>query len=154
VSFSLIDATIIESDALHPVERRAAGVYDAGNSNRFTPGAIEADARVRMDIQTRGITLGRDLPGDTSTGAVDIYVTADQLAAAYDINDPGTPLGWTGLRVAPAEYTEGPPGDRVTWAEGEGPPRIYEVTREEPYNEVGPLIPSGRRYVAEDRGAA
>jgi hypothetical protein len=146
VTFSLIDDQIKVSDALRTVTRRVPGSRDA--VGRFTPeGPITA--MVAMDIQTRGEVLDREVPGDRSQGGVNIYVTLAQLAAAYDVNDPGTPLGWTQLELAPADYTEGAPGDRVVF---DG--RIYEITSEEPFDEQGPLIDPSRRYVAEDRGAA
>ena len=122
--------------------------------NALAECGAEIVALVAMDIQTRPHTAQDRIEGGASLGGLDIWATAEQLAAAYlDGGDPNAPLGWTSLLVSPAEYSEGPAGDRVEWVNA-GELRIYEITSLEPYDETGPLIASGRKYGATDRGAA
>lgn len=145
MGYSLIDDVIIGSDAQRQVTRRPTGTRTGG---RYDPG-VSFEALLRADIQTRGENLDRQLQGDRSQGQIDIFVTLEQLANAEAVDNPGVPLGWTELNLAPADYTQGPPGDIIVF---DG--RRYEVISESPYDEPGPLLPPTRNYIGEDRGAA
>ncbi len=134
---SLLDDVL--STALDPftVRRRAAGVLDEDTGD-FTPAAWTSTVVV-LSVQSTGKNRSRTTEGDASAGTIDVWATLADLAA----------VGWTGLQIAPSEFTEGPPGDRIDW---DG--REYEISRAEPHDGQGPLIDPFRRYTATQIGAS
>lgn len=149
-----IENTIKKGSRPVTVRRRVAGVR--GADGRHTAG-VETVAIVKLYVQPRRRQLDRQLVGDSTVGGVEIWASKTYLAAAYvdglvDEDDVPifTPLNWTGLNVAPAENTSGPPGDRIEWNG-----RTYEVTNEENWDDAGLVSDSNYRYYdATERGPA
>jgi len=135
MSFSLLDDSITTGRLPYTVRRRPAGTRDA--DGRFTPGA-EASTVVTLSVQSTGKSLTRATEGDSSSGTIDVWATAEDLAL----------VGWTGLQIAPSNYDEGPPGDRIEWGG-----RDYEITAAEPHDGQGPLLDPFRRYTGTEIGA-
>ena len=106
---------------------------------------------MKIYVQPRRRSLNRELAGDSTVGGIEVWASETNLAAAFEEGDVDQePLNWTGLNVAPAENTSGPPGDRIEWNE-----RTYEVTNEENWDDAG-LVPNSRYryYDATERGPA
>lgn len=140
-----IEAAVKKGSRPTRVRRRVAGVR--GSDGRLTPGS-EIVASVRLFIQPGGVNLDRQQFGDSTTGDILIWASKTYLAAAADVDDPDTALGWTGLQIAPPENTDGPPGDRIEWNG-----RLYEITREENWDDAGLVADSRyRHYSAAERG--
>ena len=144
-----IESVVLEASRPTRVVQLAEGVF--GQDGRLTPGA-EVVAIVKLVVQpSTGVQLQRALEGDTTGGAVTVWASTTDLAAAYLEGDIGqTPLGWTELQVAPARESSGPPGARIHW---QG--REYEVTSTQDWTQDG-LIPLAnlRGYVATERRRA
>jgi hypothetical protein len=143
-----IEAAVKKGSRLTRVRRRATGVR--GSDGRFTAGA-ETVAMVRLYVQPKSRQLNRELPGDSTTGAVKVWASKTYLAAAFEEDDVDeVALGWEALQVAPPENTDGPPGDRIEWNG-----RTYEVTNEKIWDDGGLVANSRfRSYEAAERGPA
>lgn len=120
-----------------------------------TAGA-EVVAKVKLGFQrvtSRPIVLDRQTDGDQTEGQARVWVTLENLAAAYDVTAPAVPLGWSELRTAPPERSDGPPGDLIDDNFG----RRFEVIERLGWNEsetfTDPGVAQFQRYVVEERGA-
>jgi len=114
----------------------------------------ETVAVVKIAVQpttSPSTRLSRQIDGDETEGEARVWVTSKNVAKAYlDGDITKTPIGWTQLRVAPPEGTDGPPGDRV-----EAYGRRWELVELQQWEAEGFSGPSGfDRYIARERGAA
>lgn len=142
-----IERVVFKASLPQQVTRRDAGVV--GPTGRLAP-PVELTVTVAAAVQPASATsLVRALPGDVTAGQVNVWTSATKIADAFATGDQDeTPLGWTGLRVAPPRGTAGPPGDLLTW---QG--RKYEITGEELFDFDGLIHDAGlRRYRATERG--
>lgn len=114
----------------------------------------ETVAVVRIALQpttSPSTRLVRQVDGDETSGDARVWVTTKAVAKAYlDGDITKTPIGWTKLRVAPPEGTDGPPGDKL-----EAYGRRWELVELQQWEAEGFGGPSGfDRYIARERGAA
>jgi len=133
------------------VTRRSALVYDGSVPRPVGPPA-EIVATVSLTIQretAKPTALDRQADGDETTTTIRVWASDRALALAEDVTNPGVPLNWTDLQVAPPENADGPGGDLIDW---QG--RRYEVTELTGWDEDFDGDDAGfRRYAAEERGA-
>ncbi len=140
-----IETAVKVGSRLTRVRRRVAGARAA--DGRHTP-AADVFARVKLFIQPGSVNLNREQVGDSTTGDILIWASKSYLALAYEDDEDAAVLAWTSLLVAPPANTNGPPGDRIEWNG-----RLYEVTREENWDDAGLVADSRyRHYSAAERG--